>query len=292
MVAVVALVGVLVARLLSADEPFSVVTSATRTVSSGAGTLLIGLGLVTRIGATRPGRSVVVVAAVWVPVSLSALLFDVGSRTGTSPFAVSVDRFWSLARAGTAPAITVMAAVLIAGVGAVMVRHDKTLPGDAVAAVAAAGLLAEPVTGHLSLIRLGSLLIAVHVLAAAWWSGTLAALVVMNRGRAAWSRTLPQFSRWAPYAVIGVTVAGVGAAILELPSVPAVWDSAYGRLLMAKSVLLVCLVALGWWYRTRWTVRVTSHRITAGVSVRNAGIEIAVMALVFALASGLSMVPP
>ena len=69
-------------------------------------------------------------------------------------------------------------------------------PPAAVAAsgIAAVGLVARTIGGHMSASSLGGIAIAVHVLAAALWCGTLAALVLTVDHRGQWARVLPRFS--------------------------------------------------------------------------------------------------
>lgn len=87
----------------------------------------------------------------------------------------------------------------------------------------------------------------VHAVAAAVWVGGLVGLAVTARTAAPERRavTVARFSEWATAAVAGVTLAGVALAWVNLPSMAAAWQTGYGRLLLAKLVLVGLLLALG-----------------------------------------------
>jgi uncharacterized membrane protein YccC len=84
----------------------------------------------------------------------------------------------------------------VAAAGLVLVATfavPKTPPAAvATAGIAAVGLVARTVGGHMSASVPGAIAIAVHVLAAAGWCGTLAALVLTVRHRGQWARVLPR----------------------------------------------------------------------------------------------------
>jgi putative copper export protein len=100
---------------------------------------------------------------------------------------------------------------------------------------------------------------AAHVAAAAVWIGGLAQLVLVlphaTRGLADAARdearraALRRFSAVALVSVCIVAVTGAGRALWEVGAVSQVWSTSYGRALVAKTVLLGALVALG--YRNR-----------------------------------------
>ena len=100
---------------------------------------------------------------------------------------------------------------------------------------------------------------AVHVAAAAVWIGGLAQLVLVlphaTRGLVDGARdhartaALRRFSAIALGSVAVVAVTGAGRALWEVGAVSQVWSTGYGRTLVAKTVLLGGLVALG--YRNR-----------------------------------------
>ncbi|HEY7258099.1 MAG TPA: copper resistance protein CopC [Gaiellales bacterium] len=99
----------------------------------------------------------------------------------------------------------------------------------------------------------------VHVAASAVWIGGLAQLVLVlphaTRGLADAARdrarraALRRFSTVALASVCVVAVTGAGRALWEVGAVSQVWSTGYGRTLVAKTLLLGGLVALG--YRNR-----------------------------------------
>ena len=88
----------------------------------------------------------------------------------------------------------------------------------AVAGLAAAGVAARPLTGHLSDSALGGVAVAVHTLAAALWCGALAALVLTVEHRGQWARVLPRFSQLSLACVAALLVGGVLGAVVTLGS--------------------------------------------------------------------------
>jgi putative copper resistance protein D len=63
----------------------------------------------------------------------------------------------------------------------------------------------------------------------------------------------------------------------------------YGRLLSAKVVATVALVALAYRNRTMWLPAARTHRATAVVSQSRALVELAVMAVALTLAAALAV---
>ena len=114
---------------------------------------------------------------------------------------------------------------------------------------------------------------AVHVEAASIWAGGLTfvlLLLLWVRGRR-WevaTEAVPAFSSVAVVAVAALIVAGSVSAFLEVRSVPALWETAYGRLLLLKVVLVVPVLALG-----AFNNRTSVPRLGAGCRFRrnNAG---------------------
>ena len=94
----------------------------------------------------------------------------------------------------------------------------------------------------------------VHLTAAAVWLGGLLSLVyVVPRAtddeptRVAVAR---RFSTVALTAVVVIGVTGIARALTELSAVHQIWSTSYGRALIAKTVLFIPLLGLGWLNRT------------------------------------------
>ena len=98
-----------------------------------------------------------------------------------------------------------------AGLVLVVALAAPRTPPAAVAAagIAAVGLVARTIGGHMSASALGAVAIAIHVLAAAMWCGTLAALVLTVDHRGQWARVLPRFSELSLLCVIALLAGGV-----------------------------------------------------------------------------------
>nr|WP_225952365.1 CopD family protein [Mycobacterium sp. OAS707] len=188
---------------------------------------------------------------------------------------------------GRSGLFSVVAAALVCVVVVVVPRSAAT--NVAVVGIAAAGLAARPLTGHLSESALGGLAMAVHTLAAAVWCGALAALVLTVDHRGQWARVLPRFSQLSLACVAALLVGGVLGAAVTLGAPSQLYTTAYGRLLSAKVVVTVVLVLLAYRNRTVWLPAARSHRTTAVVSRSRALIEVAIMAVALTLAAALAV---
>ncbi|UDY35417.1 copper resistance CopC/CopD family protein [Dermatobacter hominis] len=112
---------------------------------------------------------------------------------------------------------------------------------------------------------------ALHVLAAAAWVGGLGVLVLTwdgSRGRAA------AFSRMAVVAAPLTIATGLLNTWLQERSLSGLTDTTHGRLVLAKLVGALAMVALGWVHRrqladaARWTARtVASYRVEAVIGL-------------------------
>jgi putative copper resistance protein D len=236
-------------------------------------------------------RMVSMLAAVWSVMLLVGAWLGAAERTGLAPQEVGINDFLRVGGT-TASLVAAICALMIATFGAIWVRFPSLIAPEAVGALAALGLLIGPVTGHLGQQTGGAILIAVHVLAASWWCGSLAALALTVRGRKGWATTLPQFSRYAQWLVLALIVSGLIAALLELDTVSQIWSTGYGRILAAKSVGMVVLLAVAVDQRRRWLPAAESHGSAEAVSLRRAIVEVVLMAVVIGLAAGLGTTAP
>ncbi len=98
----------------------------------------------------------------------------------------------------------------------------------------------------------------IHLVCAGAWAGGLLGLAALAlRCGVDWpaedlARTARRFSRLAGLAVLGVVASGVTNAWAQVPDVRALWTTAYGRVLDAKLVLVVVVLALG--AVNRWAI--------------------------------------
>ena len=91
----------------------------------------------------------------------------------------------------------------------------------------------------------------VHAVAASAWTGGLIALALVAGRRAApWSReslaaVAPRFSRLAGLCVLAIVVTGSYNAWAQLGGLSRLWNTAYGRVLIVKLLIVAVLVWLG-----------------------------------------------
>lgn len=155
--------------------------------------------------------------------------------------------------------------------------------------LAALGLAVRGAVGHVAGSTIGGLAVALHTLAAALWCGVLAALVLVVERRGQWSRVLPRFSQVSFGCVLVLIVCGVAAGAVTLPSFPALYETGYGRLLLAKVVVTLLLVALAWRNRAQWLPAARAHRASADVSLVRSRVELAAMGVALTLAAALAV---
>jgi copper resistance protein D len=195
--------------------------------------------------------------------------------------------FATVTSGGRSSVFSIAAAALVL---AVAVVASKTPPAAVAAAgITAVGLVARTVGGHMSASAFGGIAIALHVVAAAVWCGTLAALLLTVHHRGQWARVLPRFSELSLVSVIVLLIGGVVGAAVALGSPAQLVTTGYGRVLLTKIVLTVVLMVLGWRNRARWLPAATSHRATAAVSRARSTTELAVMAVALTMAAALTV---
>ncbi len=161
-------------------------------------------------------------------------------------------------------------------------------------AAAAAALLAHVEAGHAAASEPVWRNVAsqfVHVLAAGVWVGGLAALLFGIRGAAAEARAraVRRFSAAAGIALAVVAITGTVRALAEIGSWDGLFSSTYGRLVIAKAVLIVGLAALGAVNRYRNVPRAGTE--LSGLRRVSRG-ELALAALALAAAGGLASSSP
>jgi copper transport protein len=150
---------------------------------------------------------------------------------------------------------------------------------------------------------------AVHVGAVSLWVGGLVALVAMlpaairrldPPGRTKLlAGALARFSPMALACVIVLICAGLVQAYVEVRTPAHLLDTAFGRAVLVKSVLLLALIAVGAWHRRTGIPRIRELAATdrptggAGLAVRRAlRAEIALIVVVFGVTAALSSYAP
>jgi copper transport protein len=184
-----------------------------------------------------------------------------------------------------------LALLVLAGIPVVLLRrgprHADAWVGGLLAAVGGA-CVAVALSGHPRTLGhpvVGVLAVAVHLFAAATWVGGLAALVFLG-GRQPTELVRPlvrRFTRVAVIAVVVVIVTGSVSSVLAFHAVSDLWRFTYGRVVLAKVVLLVVALVLA--------ARARREKATAGF-FGTAAVELAVLTAILALAAGLVVLVP
>jgi len=167
--------------------------------------------------------------------------------------------------------------LLVALLGVALALARRAPRGAALAALAALGCVVA--SGHANSAEPRGVAVLAdwaHLAAGAVWLGG-AALILATWGarlRDAARDVLPAFGRIALPAFLAVVAAGIVNAVVELSSVTDLWETAYGRVLLAKVLLVAAAAGAAWThaYRRRdaagggrsWALRV---EVGLGVAV-------------------------
>jgi len=199
--------------------------------------------------------------------------------------------------------------IVLAAYGFAVARRARGESGWMIAALGALAIVIAPaLTGHARVTSPVGLSVAtdmLHVCAVCAWVGSLMALLFTAlpfvRGRRTMSAIgsgplvaglVRAFHPVALTCAATVIATGIVASWLRLPTVASLWESAYGRVLLLKLVLVSIVVLLGALNWRRMLPALgddhAAHRIT-----RTAGAELTIAALVLAVTAVLvSTTPP
>ena len=149
-----------------------------------------------------------------------------------------------------------LAAAIVAGAAVLLTLLRPRLGWGMTAAAAILVAVTLPMTGH-ALAHAGGaafpwVMQSVHVAAAALWLGSLAALLlvvgpVLRTAAPVWplGSFIARFSPLAVASVAAVMATGVATAVVYLDHWSDLWQSSYGRFLVAKAVLMSATGAVG-----------------------------------------------
>ena len=238
----------------------------------------------------RAGLPLAVATGVWLVAELTRLVVGAAQAAALPVTQVGLSATVEFAVAtsgGRSGLFSVAAAGLVLLVALTAPRTPPT--AIATAGIAAVGLVARTIGGHMSDSALGAVAIAIHALAAAMWCGTLAALVLTVDHRGQWARVLPRFSELSLLCVIALLAGGLAGALVAVDSFTQLFDTGYGRVLLIKIVLTLVLMTLAWRNRARWLPAAQSHHVTAYVSRSRSLIELAIMTVALTMAAALSV---
>lgn len=128
----------------------------------------------------------------------------------------------------------------------------EIVAGAGALAAAATVLVIPGVAGHAAETAPRALSLALdwlHLVAGSIWLGGLVGLLVLWRGVPAARRvaalavSVPRFSNVAFVSVIVLLGTGIGATVVHLPLLAALWETSYGKTILAKIALLVVAIS-------------------------------------------------
>jgi copper resistance protein D len=240
--------------------------------------------------AARAAGPLIAVSAAWLVAEVLRQLLTAAETAAVPPLGLpvrTVGDFTLQTVAGRAGLLSVGAAAVVCAIAA-SGRRSPPLAVTA-AGAAAVGIAARAVSGHLSESPWGAVAVALHVLAAAAWCGSLAALAVTVTHRGQWARVLPRFAQLALVCVTVLLASGALGAVLAAGT-PARWyASGYGRVQVAKVVLAIALVVLAWRNRTGWLPAARRHKASAGLSQSRSAAELVLMVAALTMAAALAV---
>ncbi|MEV6274724.1 CopD family protein [Nocardia sp. NPDC051832] len=268
--------------------------AAVRMLADCLGATVLGLAALPRLHErlNPPWRPLAALAGIWCLTEAAVLVFDAAEVVGVPVQRLSAQQFGSFLTeisGGQIGIAVLLGTAVIAGYAALAFRRPDSASTDLVLVFAAVALALRPITGHMSQQPFGSVLAAVHALAAAAWFGLLVALALVVRARGEWAAVLPRYSTVALPLAGAVGITGLINGLVRVDGLTPLVSTGYGRILLAKAVVLLGLLALGWWWRRTWVRRAADHRMTADASLRRAVLEVVVMAFVFGLAATLAV---
>jgi len=197
---------------------------------------------------------------------------------------------------GLSASVAAAAALLLAFAAALSAGPARL---TLLAAGALAAIASLPLTGHAMSARPAAVAVAAlaaHGLAAAFWVGSLCALLATMSARAsseAAMAVLRRFSRWGMVAVAVLVLAGIAFVVLQLDSAAQLFSSRYGWLIVGKVVLLLALLLLALLNRFRWLPMLGRGAPAAARPLRwSIGGEVALVVCVIGVTAVLVQTPP
>jgi putative copper resistance protein D len=299
--AAAALVGVAAAFAL-AFPTFPGGSSWLRVIAVASGSVVLGFGVLAVLDASsdsrRPAvdppvmwRAIGYLSGLWAVAEFVLLAAAAADSAGRTPLTLSPSAFATFATSisvGRLGSATVILTLALCAIGVAGYRLRASWSPIPVVVLASLALVARPITGHMSQFTFGSFAVAVHVVCASVWLGVLGAMALSLRSKSAWATLLPVYSRVAFWCVVGVATTGVLDAVLKLDSLAAVVETGYGRIVLAKLLVTVILIASAHRIRGTWLPTVAAHRSTVEHSVGRAAAHVCLLAVAFGLAAALA----
>ena len=190
--------------------------------------------------------------------ALSALLEGVDAAQGLSP--AGLHDFLLTNAAGAGRLAVVLCALAALGLWRRWPRIAAVFAVLALGAVAASGHASSASPRLLTIFNDW-----VHLLAAAVWLGGIGLIVLVwtpavhRHGRdlryAVARQVMPAFGRVALPAFLAVSATGIVGLVVQLGEISDLWQTAYGRVLLVKIVLVALLASASWWHALRLRAR-------------------------------------
>ncbi|MGJ6961586.1 cytochrome c oxidase assembly protein [Streptosporangium sp. G11] len=235
------------------------------------------------------------IALVWAGAAAATMVFSLSEALGLPVADVlggdELTSFASQVSQGIALTLVVLFSVAIA-----LFARGAITAGAAggLLVLALATMLPPALTGHSASSPnhdLATTGVAVHLVVLALWVGGLGVLCAHAlRRQPHLEIAAARFSALALWCFVGVGLSGLFSVMARLSALSELFTSAYGLLLLAKTVAFALLGAVGWWHRRR-----TLPLLAAGGSgtfLRFAAGEIVVMFAAVGLAVALSRTAP
>lgn len=261
-----------------------------------AGLGLFAVGFAHRLEAdlaARLRRWVLGAALLGIGLSVAALVLRAGVLTGGESL-VDADTW----RAMMASRIGDAFWIRVAGLGLVALSAAPWRAGPALAGAGALMVAASyAAMGHSTLYRPRqelSALVTLHLLAVAFWAGSLPPLAwAAARGGETSAALVAAWSRAAMASVAAVFAAGGIAAWYLVGRWDLLAASWYGWAMVAKVALVLVMLGLAAWHRLRLTPALAAGRAGAGARLRRSVlVEAAIAALVFYAAAEMVSIHP
>ncbi len=178
---------------------------------------------------------------------------------------------------------------------------SRRMHGKAASTLALLGLVGASValalTGHASSAQpqfFTRPAVALHSVAVAFWVGALLPLgLALKRQSGEEIAALLRFSRTIPIFIVILIISGLGLAFIQLRSVPDLWRTEYGQVLLVKLglvFLLLLLAALNRWHLTPPAAK--GNQNLRKQLVRSISVELVVVLLIFGTVAGWRFTPP
>lgn len=224
--------------------------------------------LIARADSVRIRRMVLSLAVLSVLAGAAQIMVSAASMSGKAAGMWDGSLLGMVWQAGAGRANVVRAMGLLLALPAVFSeRRWLAVPGAALAATSFAW------TGHARSLEpdvIPVLLLGIHLLGVAFWLGALTPLLIVARDGepSRIAAAAGRFGAAAVFVVCGLLAAGVALLWMLLGGIAALWQSAYGRSVLVKLILVACLLGLAAFNKLRLTPRLRRGDARASLSLR------------------------